>query len=272
MTTSVTLRAQDGLSLAGTLVTPQKVAGHAVVFVHGGGVTREEGGFFTRLAEGLRAAGVASLRYDLRGHGDSDGLQQETTLSAHLNDVHVAIAYLREATRAPWIHLLGASFGGGLVAYYAARRPAGLARLVLLNPQLDYKDRYIDQKPHWHGDHLSDEGARLLGERGYIDHSPTVKHGRAMLNEVFWIRPRQMVAQIASPTLIMHGTQDTFVSVEGSRQAARDLTVEHHLMEIPGAQHGFAVHDDPLYANPQSRTWQSSVITAVTEWITRPIS
>ncbi|MGH4007533.1 MAG: alpha/beta hydrolase [Pseudonocardiaceae bacterium] len=45
----------------------------AVVLVHGGGVTREESGFFTRLAAGLGEAGVASLRFDLCGHGESEG-------------------------------------------------------------------------------------------------------------------------------------------------------------------------------------------------------
>ena len=31
-------------------------------------------------------------------------------------------------------------------------------------------------------------------------------------------------------------------------------------MEIDGAQHGFAVHDDPQYLNPQSQEWQAFVI------------
>ncbi|WP_280258500.1 alpha/beta hydrolase [Nocardia abscessus] len=86
--------------------------------LHGGGVTREEGGFFTRLADGLAEAGVASLRFDLRGHGESEGRQEELTLSMILNDIRVAVAYLREASGAREISLLGASFGGGICAYY----------------------------------------------------------------------------------------------------------------------------------------------------------
>jgi uncharacterized protein len=64
------------LQLDGAFVTPDNPSDRAVVFVHGGGVTREEGRFFTRLATGLGEAGVASLRYDFRGHGQSEGLQQ----------------------------------------------------------------------------------------------------------------------------------------------------------------------------------------------------
>jgi uncharacterized protein len=63
-----------------------------VVLVHGGGVTREEGGFFTRLASGLGEAGVASLRFDLRGHGESEGRQEELTLAAILNDILASVS------------------------------------------------------------------------------------------------------------------------------------------------------------------------------------
>ena len=50
--TAVTFRALDGLRLSGTLVRPYQPTQRAAVLVHGGGVTREEGGFFTRLAAG----------------------------------------------------------------------------------------------------------------------------------------------------------------------------------------------------------------------------
>jgi uncharacterized protein len=66
---ATSFRTLDGLYLAGPFVEPDEPCDLAVVLVHGGGVTREEGGFFTRLAAGLGAAGVASLRFDLRGHG-----------------------------------------------------------------------------------------------------------------------------------------------------------------------------------------------------------
>lgn len=264
---AVTLRTLDGLRLAGTFVSPDAVPEQAVVFVHGGGVTREEGGFFTRLAAGLGDAGIASLRYDLRGHGESGGRMEETVLTAHLNDIRVALADVRERSGAARVSLLGASFGGGLAAYYAARGPGKLSAVVLLNPQLDYKDRYIDQKPHWSGDRLTDEAAQELENDGYIAHSATVRHGRAMLNEVFWIHPWQVIGEIAAPTLIVHGTRDTFVPVETSRKAAPQLRVRHRLVEIEGAQHGFAVHEDPQYLNPQTQEWQAFVIRTVREWL-----
>ncbi|MGM1064080.1 alpha/beta hydrolase [Saccharothrix sp. Mg75] len=261
-------RALDGLQLRGTIVTPEATSSHAIVLVHGGGVTREEGGFFGRLADGLAKVGVASLRFDLRGHGQSDGRQQDVTLSAILNDIRVALRHVREVAGVETASLLGASFGGGICAYYAAKRSDEVERLVLLNPQLDYKKRTIDSRDYWSDDYLDDDTSQLLVEQGYIDFTPTFRHGRALLNEVFWLSPHLSLGEITAPTLIVHGTKDTFVPVESSRWAVSQFSAEHRLVEIEGSQHGFAVHDDPGYLNPQSRQWQASVVRTVAEWIT----
>ncbi|MFD9486562.1 alpha/beta hydrolase [Streptomyces sp. NPDC059991] len=265
---SVTLRTLDGLHLAGTLVSPDTPASRGVVLVHGGGVTREEGGFFTRLAAGLADGGVASLRFDMRGHGESEGRQEELTLTTILNDIRAGIAHLRNATAAQEITLLGASFGGGICAYYAAKRSMDISRLVLFNPQLDYKRRTIDTRPYWVDDSISEEAAQHLTEHGFIQFTPTLRHGRPLLNEVFWVHPHLALGEVQSPTLIVHGTQDTLVPIESSRAAVRNFRAPCELVEIEGSQHGFAVHDDPKYLNPQSQKWQAFVIRTVTEWLT----
>ncbi|MGF0319225.1 alpha/beta hydrolase [Nocardia fluminea] len=266
--TITSIRTLDGLHLAGTIVTPDQPPAHAVVLVHGGGVTREEGGFFTRLANGLANAGIASLRFDLRGHGDSDGRQEELTLSMILNDIRVALAALRESTGAAEASLLGASFGGGICAYYAAKRPDELTRLVLLNPQFDYKKRTIDTRDYWHDDIISAEAADELNQTGAIQFTPSLKHGRPLLNEVFWLKPNEVLGEIDTPTLIVHGNADTLVPIDGSRAAVAQFTAPVELVEIEGSQHGFAVHDDPQYLNPKSQEYQAEVIGIVANWLT----
>jgi hypothetical protein len=225
--------------LAATLATSDESPDRAVVLVHGGGVTREEGGFFTRIASGLAEAGTASLRFDLRGHGESDGRQEDLTLTTILNDIRVALASVQEATGASRLTLLGASFSGGVCAYYAAKRPMEIDRLVLLNPQL-----------------------------GYIQFTPSLRHGYGVLNEVFWFKPLDVLGEIAAPTLLVHGTKDTFVPIELTRAALPRFRAEHRLVEIEGSQHGFAVHDDPQYLSPHSQQWQAFVIRTVADWVT----
>ncbi|WP_328617221.1 lysophospholipase [Amycolatopsis sp. NBC_00355] len=264
----VTVRSLDGLGLVGTLVQPEGQSNHAVVLVHGGGVTRHEAGFFTRLASGLADGGVASLRFDLPGHGESEGRQEELSLAGVLNAIRAARAHICQETGTDVASLVAASFSGGLAAYYAARRQADVERLVLFNPLLDYKQRFVDQKDFWQDDYLTEEAARALAKHSFLPHSPSFKLSRALLNEVFWLDARGALADIKAPTLVVHGTRDTFIPIESSRDADRRLTAPHQLLEVEGAQHGFAVHEDPTYANPQSQAWQAEVIAAVRNWLT----
>ncbi len=260
----------DGLGLRGTFVVPASSHGPAVVLVHGGGVTREEGGYFTRLATGLAEAGLASLRLDLRGHGHSEGTPQEVTLSGVTNDIRAAIEHACAEVGDSAVHVVGASFGGGLSAYVAACSPELVRRLVLFNPLLNYKKRFVDDKPYWTDDHIDAEAGRELAEHGFLEHSPTFRLSRALLNEVFYIQPHRMLGQVQTPTLFVHGTGDTFVPVESSRAAVAEVGAEARLLEIDGAQHGFAVHDDPQYRDPQTQQWQATVTHSVVDWFTTP--
>jgi len=221
--------------------------------------------FFRRLADDLAASGSASLRFDLRGHGESDGRQEDLTLAGILADIEAALSAVRQETGAARVSLLGASFSGGICAYYAAEHPGALASLVLFNPLLNYKKRFIDDKPYWHDEQLDEEAGQELQANGYLAHSPTFKLSRPLLNEVFYLRPERALSRINTPTLIVHGTKDTFIPVESSRQASTQLGGETKLIELDGAQHGFAVHDDPAYAEPQTQEWQAFVIESVGE-------
>jgi uncharacterized protein len=267
----VEFRSLDGLRLRGTLVVPSSLRGPAVVLVHGGGVTREEGGFYTRLSAALADAGLPSLRFDFRAHGDSEGRGEDLTIAGVTNDIRAAVAHVREMTGSGPVALIGASFGGGISAFFTARHPGQVRKLVLFNPLLDYKKRFIDDKPDWDGEQITEQAGLKLTTQGFLAHSPTFRLGRALLNEIFYLSPRQALSEVTVPVLLMHGTRDTFIPVESSRAAAGQLTsARARLIEIEGAQHGFAVHDDPHYRQPQTQQWQALVIGSVTEWLTEP--
>src|SRR5262249_37930400 len=150
------------------------------VLVHGGGVTRDEGGFFTRMAAALADAGIASLRFDMRAHGESEGDQRDLTLAGVVNDIRAATDHARATLGRGPVHLLGTSFGGGVSAFFAATYPDAVATLVLMNPLLDYKRRIIDEKPYWSDDYISDDMGRELVRNGFVSHSPTFNLGRPL--------------------------------------------------------------------------------------------
>lgn len=265
--TETEFRSLDGTVLRGTLVAPDVPSGRVLVLVHGGGVTREEGGFFGRIAEGLAGRGVASLRFDLRGHGASEGPQEVLTLAGVVNDIRAAVGQARALTAAGPTSVLGASFGGGVAALFAARFPQEVQRLILINPLFNYRRRLIDEKPYWSDDYIDAQAAHELSERGFIEHSPTFRLGRPLLNELFYLRPHEELARVSAPTLVIHGTADTFIPVSSSREHLAKFNSETKLIEVEGAQHGIAVHDDPQYLDPQTQAWQAQAITNIADWV-----
>ncbi|MFF2192843.1 alpha/beta hydrolase [Streptomyces sp. NPDC058157] len=265
----VRFRSLDGTELVGTVTAPTDVATKGcAVLVHGAGVTREEGGFFGRLAEGLAVVGLLSLRFDLRAHGASGGRPQDVTIAGVANDIRAAVDQVRREWGlggAP--HVIAASFSGGAAALHAAHRPQDVGRLVLLNPRLDYRDRYVDSRTYFEGDYISSSAARDLDEVGFTEKSP-FELGRALHNEVFYLDPDVYLRAVRAPVLVVHGTKDTFVPVESSRRYLPVFSGPAELLELDGAQHGFAVHEDPGYADPQTQMWQAQVIDRVSEFVT----
>lgn len=136
----VTFKSADGaVTLAGTLaVPPAGRAAPAVVLVPGGGpldrdITILGHKLFRVLAHGLARAGIASLRYDKRGVGTSEGDFSSAAPGDFVADVAGAARHLAggEGFGAHRVGLIGHS-EGGMVALTAASsmQPAPLCVLL----------------------------------------------------------------------------------------------------------------------------------------------
>ncbi|WP_424888995.1 alpha/beta hydrolase [Streptomyces sp. XH2] len=125
----------DGTALAGTVTVPEGLAGGLAVRVHGAGGTRNEGGFFSRIAAALAGAGVRCLRFDLRAHGVSGGRLRDITIAGVADDIRAACDHVRAGSGLDRpASVIAASFSGGAATLHAAHRPEGVGRLVLPRP------------------------------------------------------------------------------------------------------------------------------------------
>ena len=139
----VTVKTQAGHVLAGTLTMPTGASGRmpAVVTITGSGPQdRDEylpivPGFrpFRQVADTLGRRGIAVLRLDDRGTGESGGDHSKATSADFADDIRAAVAWLRaRADIDPAkIALLGHSEGGLIAPIVAAADPK-LAGIVLL--------------------------------------------------------------------------------------------------------------------------------------------
>lgn len=110
---------------------------------------------------------------------------------------------------------VGSSLGGWLAARWAEQHPARVARLVLLCPAFDLVGRWPELLPPGAVDKWQRDGSLLMPDGAG---TPTRVHYR------FYEESRAEPAWPSVPceTLIIHGTRDTTVPVEGSRRYAAE--------------------------------------------------
>ncbi|HEV7284223.1 MAG TPA: alpha/beta fold hydrolase, partial [Kaistia sp.] len=150
-TTESTVRiARGDETIVGTLALPKGVEKPPVVLLlHGFTGKRDElevagtkEGVYSRTARLLAERGLASLRIDFVGSGDSSGKWEDTTTFSQIADAVAAFDWLKKQdTIDPGrIHVIGWSLGGLVASHLASVRPVDSAMLwaPVANPAFSF--------------------------------------------------------------------------------------------------------------------------------------
>lgn len=150
--TALSFLSADGcVRLAGTLtIPPEGRAAPAVVLVSGTGPIDRDVRFvghalFRTMAHALAQRGIASLRFDKRGVGESEGDFSLARAEDFLSDVLGASNYLvaQQGFAAERVGLLGHSEGGMVALAAAARAPSTAFCVSLASPLLSGKENAV---------------------------------------------------------------------------------------------------------------------------------
>lgn len=189
---------------------------HALV-VCGHGLTGDRCGpaeILSHWAGNLAALGIAVVRMDFRGSGDSSGVWAETTFDGMISDYLAVVAWAKDRLPvAPLVHA-GLSTGGVIAAMAAAQR-SDVDGLLLMST-----DFWEEPDPRPFIEVVRD------GEF----HEPLM-----MPPERDALRAREVLAALPCPKLLIYGDQDDFLLAELPRLL--DCGIE--ATPIPGAGHLF---------------------------------
>ena len=263
MEKEISFRSLDGQMLVGTLTLPVRKNRGAVLLVHGLTVDRHEAGFYDLFAARLAANGYASLRFDLRAHGKSSGDFQTFSLSAVLGDIQAAVRALQTRTNLPKCHLVGTSFSGGLTIWASSLIEPKVGRIVLFNPLLNYRKRFLEEKTWFDGLALTSAGVRELSKNGYLKHL-SFKLSIPFINELMTYRITKL-PKPKIPVLTIHGTQDSMVPYSIAKRHSR-YNAASTFLSIGGADHGFYEPSDEDGSDPVTRANWSFVFDKAVEW------
>ena len=203
-----------------------------VILYHGFSGNRMEPGFmFVRFSRLLAKHGIASVRFDFPGSGESDGIFTDMTISGEIDDAGSILDYFRSLDMIDEnrIIILGLSMGGSVAGYLAGSRFSDIKGLVLWAPAGEFR-LFIEKREKQiesgeiSGDFM-DIGGLLLGQN-FVDDARS-------LNIL------EKTAEYRGKALVVHGTEDTVVPSAVSEGYLKLFGDRAELVLIDGADHTF---------------------------------
>ncbi len=204
------------------------------VLCHGFGADKgEHGGMFAEFADALARRGVASVRFDFNGHGESEGRMRDMTVPNEIEDAKRVVAW---AASRKWsngkVSILGHSQGGVVAAMTAGELGEAISRVVLLAPACVLKDdvrngctfgsRYDPKNPP--------EFVKLPGGR---------EIGREFIKSAYDLPIFETARKFKGPVCLIHGTGDPIAKTRHVQEFHKDYArSELHLMD--GDDHGLS--------------------------------
>jgi alpha/beta superfamily hydrolase/peroxiredoxin len=193
--------------LQAVIQKPELAAGQQcpmVVFCHGFGGSKD-GPLFELITDSLQRHGVASIRFDFNGHGESEGKFEDMTVPNEIEDAKKVIAYVRDLRYVSKIALVGHSQGGVVAAMTAGELGAAdIAAVALMAPAAVLRDDAIRGSTFG-------KTYNPLDPPEYVELWGGQKLGGKYITTAFRLPIYETAAKYQGPALIIHGTGDRVV-------------------------------------------------------------
>ena len=235
------------VTLAGTLTYPTdyKPGKHVpvVLMVTGSGAQKRDEGIFDHnpflvIADYLARNGIASLRYDDRGVGQSTGSFKGSTTKDFAQDAEAGIVYLRKSKQFGSVGILGHS-EGGLIAFMLGAEKAVDFIVSMAGPALQ-------------GDSIiAEQTNAMLRYYGKPANQTVAKVHEAIVNgpkdawQDYFINcdPTPYIRQITVPLMAINGSKDHQVLPDSNLKKIEALqksgNKKNLIKEYPGLNHLF---------------------------------
>lgn len=209
---------------------------------------------YVKLSEMLAQHGIASLRIDFRGSGDSEGDFTDMTLESEVSDALKSLEYLEKSKLIDpnRLGIFGRSLGG-TVAIMTARSYKKINSIVTWAPLSD-GDQWLEQ---WHKLNAPgvDEEFRKAATRvnGQVP-------GEEFFKQLFNLRVEDELKELNGiPFLHVHGEQDVVVVTEHhANRFAKMRTPKNgktKFLRLPKSDHDFSDPEEQKIALQETCQW-----------------
>lgn len=200
------------------------------------------------IARALNNVGIAVLRFDFTGLGESEGDFVDTNFSSNIEDLISASDFLAEHYKAPSI-LIGHSLGGAAVVYAAKQIDSIKAVATIGAPSSPA-----------HVQHLFKSNLEEIERNGVA----TVSIGgrefnvkKEFLEDIETKKMEACIKSLRKPILIIHSPQDTVVGIENAKELYHYAHHPKSFISIDGADHLLSKKEDSTYVGEVIAGWVS---------------
>ena len=257
-TERLTITSPAGTELAGSLELPTGLVRGAALFAHCFTCTRQSRAA-VHVARALAAEGIACLRFDFTGLGDSEGEFGRAGFATDVADLVAVGAYLHDRFAQP-ILLVGHSLGGAAVL--AAADEIGLDRVAAIATIAAPADvPHVLQRID--GDlaaiRKDGEGAVTIGGR-------TFQLGREFIERVEGVDLLSEVAALRRPLLLLHSPTDELVGIENASALFGAAKHPKSFVSLEGADHLLLDETDARFAASIIASWAHRYMPLDEDW------
>ena len=221
-----------GLTLRGVLEKKTEGPCPLVIMMHGFGGRMDAfpGGWMQEWSDALTAAGLATLRFDFNGHGDSEGSFRDMTVYNELEDAAMFLQYALSLPDVTEISLLGHSQGGVVAGMLAGYFHDRISRLVMLEPAASLKTDAI-------AGHCmcADYDAQCIPDT--VEVLPGCVVGGLYFRMAQTLPIYEVTGQFRGPALAVIGGSDNVVFADNIRRYGQCMP-NCRLLEKPTLDHG----------------------------------
>ena len=192
----------------------------------------------THVSRALAREGIATLRFDFTGLGESEGEFAETSFSSNVDDLVAAADYMQRALGAPTL-LIGHSLGGAAVIH-AARRIESVRTVVTIAAPSSTEHLAEMLSPA-----RPELEARGEAEVTIAGRSFTI--GKQFLDELEAVSMQEAVARLDRPLLIFHSPVDDIVGIDHASTIFRSARHPKSFVSLDTADHLLSDAGDSRY-------------------------
>lgn len=204
---NVKLPSSRGTEMAGTIDFPDSPPIAYAIFAHCFAGSRHTPGA-ARTAKQLTEFGIATLRFDFPGLGQSAGEFGDTTFSQNVEDIHATAAWLTENYSAPQL-LMGHSLGGA-AALKAATTMKSLKAVATIGAPFDPAHSVLHYADKIGEVDANGEVEVILGGRGLII-------SRKFLEDLADTNPEEYLPKLRKPLMVLHSPIDQTVGIDNAQ-------------------------------------------------------